>query len=61
LQEFKFHSYQIHYKNIIECISTTVITTMSPITPTIATITIIHCAQAQSTNHTHKKKTKKSV
>jgi hypothetical protein len=59
LQEFKFHFYQIHYKNIIECISTTIVDTMSPITTAITTITIVHCAQAQTTNHTHKKKTKK--
>jgi hypothetical protein len=44
-----------HQKNITKNISTTIIATMSP----IATITIVHHAQAQTTNHTHKKKTKK--
>jgi hypothetical protein len=39
--------------------STTVVAMMSPITIAIATIIIIHCAQAQTTNHIHKKKTKK--
>jgi hypothetical protein len=34
---------------------------MSPIITAIATITIIHCAQAQTTNHIHKKKTKTSA
>ncbi len=45
-----------HQKNITESISITIVATMSPIT---TTMTIIHCAQAQITNHTHKKKTNK--
>jgi uncharacterized coiled-coil protein SlyX len=35
-----------HQKKIIESISTIVVATMSPITIDIATITIVHCAQA---------------
>jgi predicted ATPase len=49
-----------HYKNITESISTTIVATMSPITTAIATITIVHRAHTQTTNHTHKKKTKKN-
>jgi len=48
-----------HQKNITKNISIVVVATMSPITTTIPTITIIHHAQAQTTNHTHKKKTTK--
>ncbi len=48
-----------HQKNITKSISTTIVATMSLVTTAIPTITIIHCAQAQTTNHTHKKKTKK--
>jgi hypothetical protein len=36
----------IHQKKITESISTTIVATMSPITIDIATITIVHCAQA---------------
>jgi hypothetical protein len=50
----------IHQKNITKNISTTIVATMSPITTTIATITIVHCAQVKTTNHTHQKNNKKN-
>jgi hypothetical protein len=48
-----------HQNKITKSISTAVVATMSLVTTNIATITIVHYAQAQTSNHTHKKKQKK--
>jgi len=50
-----------HQNKIIESISTTIVATMSLVTTDIVTITIVHYAQPQTTNHTHKKKQKELV